>query len=453
MKQHHPSETAKFVGKHLHWAVAFRVALYCLFIVLTVFIGITEASEGESRNLIAKTADAIGLLAFVILALQFILASRLPWIERPFGLDRLMHFHRSMGVTVAALLIAHPLLMALSGEPDLLTKLLVPWPVQLGRVAVLVLFATVVVSIRRTALRISYERWRYWHNVAAVTVLILAFTHSFFVKGGIHTLLGRTFWILLVGIALVGWGYRHLRKWHRHQVGRYTVSRVVHEANSTWTLVLTAENGHSIPPHLPGQFAFIRMLGGYGAGEEHPFTIASSPEQEGLVFTVRNSGDFTDHIHELKPGTRVLVQGPFGRFSANLHSEERELVFIAGGVGITPFLSMIRSMHRSADWRSVTVLHACRAEADILLRDELSAIEKSAKGRLRLVHILSSPEKSWQGLRGHISGKLIEQQVGGLSEGRGFYICGPPRMMKAIEDDLKHMGISAQRIHSEKFAL
>ncbi len=453
MKQHHPSQTAKFVGKRLHWAVTFRIALYCLFIILTVSIGITEAPEGEAANLIAKIADATGLLAFGILSLQFILASRLPWVERPFGLDRVIRFHRSMGVTAGVLLIAHPSLMALSGEPDLLTKLFVPWPVQLGRVAVLVLFATVVISLRRTALRIPYERWRFWHNIAAIAVLIFAFTHSFFVKGGIHTLLGRTFWIMLVGIAFFGWGYRHLRKWHQHQEGRYTVSEVIHEATNTWTLVLTAENGHRIPSHLPGQFAFIKMLDGYGTGEEHPFTIASSPEQEDLVFTIRHSGDFTNRIHELRIGAKVLVNGPFGRFSANLYAEERELVFIAGGVGITPFLSMIRSMHRTTSWRTVTVLYACRTEAEILMNEELVAMEKSAQGRLRLVHILSSPDKSWQGLRGHISGHLIQQHVSGHSRERGFYICGPPRMMEDVEKDLEQMGVSAQRIHSEKFSL
>lgn len=393
MRGYRRSKTEKYVGKPLRRAIAIRIALYCSLIMFTVIVGITEGSGGEPLNVLAKTADAIGLLAFAILALQFIVASRLPWIERPFGLDRLIRFHRSMGVTVAALLVAHPTLMALSGEPELLTRLSVPWPVQLGRVAVLVLFATVVVSLKRAVLRIRYDRWRFWHNFAAIAVLSLAFTHSFFVKGGIHTLPGRMLWIVLVGISLAGWGYRSLQQWHQHHTGQYTVSRVIHEANNTWSLVLIAEDGQGIHFHLPGQFAFIRVLDGYGAGEEHPFTIASCPEQDDLVFTIRNAGDFTGQIHKLNPGTRVLVHGPFGRFSANLYPEERELVFIAGGVGITPFLSMIRSMERIADWRSVTVLHACRTETDMLMYEELTSIAKSAKGRLRLIHVLSSPEK------------------------------------------------------------
>jgi predicted ferric reductase len=448
----HFSRTAKFMGKHRQQAVAFRIAIYCFFIVLASGIGLTEASE-EAINPIAKTADAIGLLAFGILSLQFLLASRLPWIERPFGLDRLIRFHRSMGVTAAALLVAHPVLMTLSGEPELLTKLSVPWPVQLGRVAVLVLFATVVVSLRRTALRIPYERWRFWHNVAAVGVLGLAFTHSFFVKGGIHTLLGRIFWIVLVSIALLAWSYRHLREWHQHHGGRYLVSQVVPEANNTWTVVLKPEPGRRIPAHLPGQFAFIKVLEGYCGGEEHPFTIASSPEQGELVFTIRNSGDFTSRIYELIPDAKVLVHGPFGRFSANLYPEEKQLVFIAGGVGLTPFLSMIRSMHRTQNWRPVTLLYACRTQADLLMREELAAMEESSNGRLQLVHVLSSPEKTWQGLCGHINGDLILQHVTGSSTDRGFYVCGPPAMMKTVEQDLKHTGVSGSRIHSEHFAL
>lgn len=447
------SQTEKYIGEPLRRAIAIRIALYCVLIVLTTVIGITQGSEGEPPNVLAKIADTMGLLAFGILALQFIVASRLPWIERPFGLDRLICFHRSMGITVATLLVAHPSLMALSGEPALLTKLSVPWPVQLGRIAVLVLFATVVVSIRRAVFRIPYERWKTWHNAAAVAVLVLAFLHSFYVKGGIHTLPGRTLWIVLIGIALAGWGYRSLQQWHQHHAGRYTVSQVIQEDKKTWSLVLLAEDGNGIKPHAPGQFAFIKVLDGHGAGEEHPFTIASCPEQDELVFTIRNAGDFTNQINQLSPGTRVSVHGPFGRFSANLYSEERELVFIAGGVGITPFLSMIRSMERTADWRSVTVLHACRTEVDMLMRNELVAIERSGKSRLRVIHVLSSPEKSWQGPCGHITGDLIQQQVSGGLEGRGFYVCGPPRMMEAIEKNLKRIGVSPQRIHSEKFAL
>lgn len=451
--RHRSSKTAKFVGKQQRQAAAFRIALYCFFILLIGVIGLTEASEEESVNLLAKTADAIGLLAFGILALQFLLASRLPWIERPFGLDRLIRFHRSMGVTAATLLIAHPVLMTLSGEPELLTKLSVEWPVQLGRMAVLVLFATVVVSLRRTALRIPYERWRFWHNVAAVSVLGLAFTHSFFVKDGIHTRLGRGFWTVLVGSAFLAWGYRHLREWHQHHAGRYVVSQVLPEANNTWTVILKPQGGNRIPPHLPGQFAFIKVVHGYGAGEEHPFTIASPPEQEDLVFTIRNSGDFTSRIHQLKPGTKVSVHGPFGRFSAALYPEEIELVFIAGGVGLTPFLSMIRSMHHSRTWRPTTVLHACRTEADLLLRDELRAIEKSSQGQLRVMHVLSSPDDTWHGRRGHIDHKIIEEHLGESAAARGFYICGPSAMMKAVEQHLMQMGISQARIHSEKFAL
>jgi predicted ferric reductase len=449
----HSSATAKFVGKKVRQAAAFRIALYCFFILLAAVIGVTEASDEEAVNLLAKIADAIGLLAFGILCLQFVLASRLPWMERPFGLDRLIHFHRRMGVTAATLLVAHPVLMTLSGEPELLTKLSVPWQVQFGRLAVLVLFATVLVSLRRTALRIPYERWRFWHNVAAVLVLGLAFTHSFFVKDGIHRLVGRVFWIVLVAIALLAWSYRHLREWHLHHGGRYRVAQVAHEANNTWTLVLKAEKGHRIPRHLPGQFAFIKMVEGHGAGEEHPFTIASSPEQGELFFTIRTSGDFTSSIQELKAATKVSVHGPFGRFSASLYPEEKNLMFIAGGVGITPFLSMIRSMHHTGNWRPVTLLYACRTEADLLVREELSAIEESPNARLRLVHVLSSPGKTWHGLCGHVKGDLIRQHLAASLETQGFYVCGPPAMVKAVAQVLRQMGIPSHRIHSEKFAL
>lgn len=446
-------KTARLVGSRLLQAIILRIALYAFFILTGAFIGATEATEDESINVIAKVADVFGLFAFSILSLQFILSSRLPWMERPFGLDRLMRFHRRMGITAAVLLIVHPVLMALSGEPELLTKLFVPWPVQLGRVAVLVLFGTVVVSLRRTAMRIPFERWRFWHNVGAMTMLFLAFGHSFFVKNGIHTKLGRVFWSVLVATALAGWSYRYLREWHQHHAGRYTVARVIPEARNTWTLVLTPDDSRRIPLHLPGQFAFIELKQGAGAGEEHPFTIASSPEQRELAFTIRAAGDFTSRIEEFMPGTKVIVHGPFGRFSADLYPEETELVFIAGGVGLTPFLSMLRAMRSHGAMRPVTVLHACRNEQDLLMRQELAGMAESSAGLLRVVHILSSPDDTWQGLCGRIDGELIRQHLGEHSDARGFYVCGPPGMMTAAVVALRQLGISKARIHTERFAL
>lgn len=111
---------------------------------------------------------------------------------------------------------------------------------------------------------------------------------------------------MLVAMALAGWGYRHFREWHEHHPGRYTVARVIHEARNTWTLVLTPDDGRSIPAHLPGQFAFIELEDGPGAGEEHPFTISSSPEQKELGFTIRASGNFTNQIGEIAPAPALL---------------------------------------------------------------------------------------------------------------------------------------------------
>lgn len=446
-------KTGRLVGTRLQQAIILRTALYSIFILVAVLIGATEATEEESVNAIAKVADIIGLFALGIIALQFILSSRLPWIERPFGLDRLMRFHRTMGITAGVLLVAHPVLMTASGEPELLTELFVAWPIQLGRIAVLVLFTTVVVSVRRTALRIPFERWRFWHNVGAVSVLFLAFAHSFFVEGGIHTSLGRVFWSALAAAAVAGWSYRYLREWHEHHAGRYIVARVVPETRTTWTLVLTPDQGQKIPAHLPGQFAFIEFKDGPLAGEEHPFTIASSPEQEELSFTIRAIGDFTSRIAELPPGVKLIVHGPFGRFSANLYPEEEELVFIAGGVGLTPFLSMLRSMRHTGAARPATVLHACRTEQDMLMRQELAAMAEASQGLLRVVNVLSTPDENWKGLCGHVHGKLIADHVGEHSDARGFYICGPPGMMQAVSSELRKMGISRARIHTERFAL
>ena len=137
-----------------------------------------EGRHGEYRFL-PQLANNLALVGYTIVALQFILAARLKWIERPFGLDMIFAFHKPMALLAVVFLLAHPLLMAW-GEArwSLLNRLNVSWPIHVGRVALLCLVIIILVSSFRKLIHLEYERWRAWHNVLVVGVLVLGFVHS-----------------------------------------------------------------------------------------------------------------------------------------------------------------------------------------------------------------------------------------------------------------------------------
>jgi len=232
----------------------------------------------------------------------------------------------------------------------------------------------------------------------------------------------------------------------------YQIVSVAREIKNVWTLTFRPPDGLMRFSYLPGQFQFLTFDA--GAGEEHPFTISSSPTQEGChAATIKESGDFTRTVGTMRPGDLVAVQSPFGRFSYALYPEEHDLVFIAGGIGITPFMGMLRHMRDNRADKEVLLLYTNRTEADIAFREELDRISSQSSPRLSIVHILSRSGDAWDGQRGHIDRTLIQKKVIGDLRTKVFYLCGPPSMMTATIVVLLELGISSRRIRSERFAL
>lgn len=434
-------------------AVAVRVLSYVILLALPLIISaIFPAVEQTPRTWLELLADEFGLLGFAILCLQFVIAARLPWLERPFGLDRVFRFHRAAAMVAASLLIVHPTLMVANGEFDLVRKLNVAWPVQLGRLALLALLALVVTSAAWRAMRMPFESWRRLHNALALGLLTLAAAHSLLAGDDLKMWPMRAVWGALALAALAAYTY-HKRLWRMRREALYEVSEITQEARDAWTLLLKPAAG-IVFPYLPGQFHFITLHHAGTPSEEHPFTISSSPAERGAVAsTIKASGDFTARIGEVRVGDRAWVRGPFGRFSHLLHPRARRLVFIAGGVGITPFMSMLRYMRDSAEWRPTALLYANKAEVDILFRTELQALQAGSRGQLQVMHILSRPDTVWPGERGRLDVDRLERYATPSCRDAHIYLCGPPPMIRSTLALLHTMGVSDARIHCELFAL
>ncbi|NNM87221.1 MAG: oxidoreductase [Phycisphaerae bacterium] len=394
------------------------------------------------------------------MVLQFVMAARIPRLESPFGLDYLLRFHRAMGILAVLMLLAHPILLAWSANRWwLLTRLVVPWPVQLGRLALLALIVTVITAIWRQSLRMEYQRWRRWHGRMVVFILVLAFVHSLVLgiggrgRGDLAAWPVRAVWIALAACAVGVYVYHRWFHLFYHRKILHEVTHVKQESRDVWTLKFTPVSPGTKRVHVPGQFHYITLLTPNVPPEEHPFSISSSPASaDGVTSTIKIAGDFTALIPKIKPGDRAYIRGPFGRFSYLAGTPKRPLVLIAGGVGITPLMSMLRYLRDTRANRPALLVFVNRSQEDIIFREELAAMESLDRPQVRVVHVLSRPSADWQGCRGRLDRSMLAELLGGKVVEKDFYVCGPPTMAEATLRILREMGVPRSSIYSEQFS-
>ena len=355
-----------------------RLLMYAA-IVLSPLILVALLRPLTDHSFIYTVGKNLALVGFTIFALQFVLSARLKWIERTFGLNVLFQFHKAMAILASLLLISHPVLLAVGGHDwSLIFGPEVMWHIWLGRIALLIVLVHILLASCRFIIKLNYETWRFVHNLGAVLVLPLGFFHSWTAGGDFKIVWMKVLWSVLLFAAAASYlWHRVLRPvlLRRHP---YKVTDVREEADDVWTIKLAPSEGVRRFDYLPGQFHFLTFQRAPNLPvEEHHWTISSSPTAPGvLCSTIKESGDFTASIGKTKPGDTALVDGPFGRFSYALHPDEHEIVFIAGGIGITPLMSMLRHIRDTRAERTVTLLYANTSESDIVFRDELAEMER-----------------------------------------------------------------------------
>lgn len=432
-----------------------RIILYIVVLLLPFMVVATFHLKTEDvffHNL----GRCFAQLAFAIIVLQVVLASRLKWVESPFGLNLTFPFHRRLGACVAILLLLHPPLMALGGGGwHLLYGLNVDWFILVGKATLVLLLLNVSLSLWRIRLGVKFEKWRLWHDILGPLVLVLAFTHSWYASEDFKVRPMQVLWVTFLMVAVLLFIYHRLIRPLQLRDHLYRVLEVKQETPKVWTIKFAPPPGERRFDFLPGQFQFVTLFRGRGLPEEeHHFTIASSPTETGFhASTVKESGDFTTSIGQTKPGDTAAIQAPFGRFSYVFYPEARDLVLIAGGIGITPLMSNLRHMRDAKADRRVLLLYANRTESDIVFREELARMEIGTRPELRVAHILSKPGEDWQGETGHLDWEKLARLVGDRLATSTYFLCCPPPMIKGLMQNLLDLGVAEARIHFEYFSL
>jgi predicted ferric reductase len=428
---------------------AFWIGVYLLLTLAPLFILLIGPAP-RGRGFWTEFSVAIGFAAMAIMGMQFLITARYRHLTAPYGMDIMYHFHRQISWVALVLVVAHPIIIFCE-RPEMLRLLNVfeaPWRARCAVASVVALFAMIATSVWRRRLGMKYEAWRVLHGLLAVLAVGLAMAHIAMWGNYIGTPWKLAFWVLLTTFWIGSLAY--VRVWKPLVMLRrpYRVTAVQAEAGDVWTLAFEPE-GHPGFRFQPGQFAWVSIWNGPYGMHEHPFSFSSSAERDGSVtMTIKKLGDFTSTIKGVRVGQRAYLDGPYGAFSVD-RNRSPGFVFIAVGVGITPMMSMLRTLADRGNEQPLLLIYGSKTWDDVIFREELEEL----KGRLNLkvVHVISNPPESWQGECGRITNDLLARHLPGDRNIRDYFICGPDAMMDAVERSLTELGVSLAYIHSERY--
>jgi predicted ferric reductase len=379
---------------------------------------------------------------------------RSPWIEKIVGLDKLARIHRTNGKLALSCILIHPLLIALGYAmsakinfiQQYISLLLEYEDVWQAEVAVILFVITVGTSIYILRKKLKYESWYYVHLFNYLAIL-LAWGHQ--LENGADFQINQTFvyyWYALYafvfGNHLLFRFIRPIYLFHKHQ---FYVQKIVQEKKNVSSLYISGKQIEKFDVQA-GQFMILRFLTKGFWWQAHPFSLSQVSDGKTIRVTIKNVGDFTGDIPHIRPGTKVLIDGPYGVFT-EAAAKEKKIVLVAAGIGITPIRSLLEQM--VGNKKDIILLYANKRKDEIVFKEEIDTLAKKHKF---IVHYFLSQEK----VNGYISSRLsvekIEDLVKDLQK-RDIYICGPQLLTDSLRYQLLQKGIKKSLIHYEKFAL
>ena len=391
-----------------------------------------------------------GLLAGYTVIVLLALMARVPALERGVGTDRLARWHAMGGRYTVWLVIAHALLItwgysvtAHTGVVHQTKTLLVSYPdVLMATVAGLLFVGIGIVSARAARRRMRYETWYYLHFYTYLAIA-LAFSHQFADGAEFMTNLpARVVWsVLYAGVGCLLVWYRFvtpLRGAYRH---RLRVADVQREARGVVSVYIRGERLDELRAE-PGQFFRWRFLTRDLAWAANPYSLSAPVRPDLIRITVKDSGRHSAALRRLRPGTRVLAEGPYGAFTAG-RRRRRRVLLLAGGVGITPIRALFETL--PGDPGDITLVYRTAKRADLVFEQELTQI---ASARGAATHYVVGSHTGPGG--DPLSPAGLTRIVPGIAD-HDVYVCGPEGMMTAAMAALREAGVPRRHIHHESF--
>lgn len=412
------------------------IALVILNIV--VWLVFPPVNHGEPNFLRRYVGEVIGSNNIVLMAISLFLSTRPKWAEKYFGgLDKMYMTHRHTATAAFLLIFVHVLTVPITTTGWLLGN-------YLGVIAFAGIVSIVLITL---APRIpflnrltggDYEDWKKLKRFIGI-FFILAFFHSLTVDA-LDARIAITWVMIWFIIGTVSYLYTEVfggifKKFIPHRV------EAVKHPNPSSTEVTLRPKQRPMPKHRSGQFLFVRFPHDKELNESHPFTISSAPAEDVLRLTIKASGDFTRELFaKLEEGADAIIEGPYGMF--NYRTGGPKQIWIAGGIGLTPFLSFMRDMDGNLA-HDVDLYYTVRHPEEAIFVDEINAA--AMKNPRLKVHIRYTAKE------GSLTIDEIVKNAGGDVRAHHVYMCGPPPMMQAFEKKFLVLGMPKENLHYEEF--
>jgi predicted ferric reductase len=414
-----------------------------LFILLLVFmnlaIWLTFPPIPDGRPTYARiyAGDILGSTVIILMACALFLSTRPKWAEPFFGgLDKMYMTHKRVAVSAFMLLFVHLLTVPISVQNLRLGNYLAMIAF-LGIVTLVLVTLSPRIPILSRLTNASYDGWRKVHRFMGI-FYALGFFHSLTVDA-LKAPVPINWLTVIFYFGLACYLYTEVFGGIFKKRHKYIVETVNHPNHSTTEIVLRAQDKNLT--YRSGQFLFIRFPEDKVLDEPHPFTISSAPSETSVRVTVKAVGDFTRYLFSnLKEGMRAVIEGGHGEFNYKRGGEKQ--IWLAGGIGITPFLSFLRDM-KSDLKHDVHFYYTVRTKEEALFVDE---IETVAKQNPRL-----KPHVRFSATDGSLTIDHIVENAGGNVSGHHVYMCGPFPMVKAFEEKFLALGLPGEHIHYEEF--
>lgn len=413
----------------------------------SVLISTTRSQLSAPGGLATFVGSLTGLVGTYLALVMVLLVSRIPAIERVLGQDGLLRWHRRLAPWPLSLIVLHSVLVTYGYAEAARTGVLHEIGILLGNyttllvamIALVMMAGIGIVSIRAIRCRLRRETWWSLH-LFMYLALSLAFVHEIalgpsFVGHPLAVALWSAAWAATAGLVIA---YRFGLPVWRTLHHRLRVVEVQPEAPGVVSLVCAGRNLDRLAIS-GGQFLLWRFLSRGMWWQAHPFTVSSRPQPPHLRLTVKAVGDYSAALANVRPGTKVAIEGPYGAFTAHTR-RMRRVALIAGGIGVTAARALLEDMPRRSE--PIVVLRASREEA-LVLDGEVEGLARQRRGRVERV----------LGPRDEVSLHRVIPRFVPDFRTRDFYVSGPDGFVEEVRTVLAELRVPNEAVHYEAYSL
>lgn len=417
------------------------VILSLIPVIIWAFMEPLGSRFFDLNTITTSLGQIFGLMGMVLFSINLILSGRFKFLDKYFdGLDKVYMYHSKIGTLAFSLILFHPIFLVIKYITFSLKQaalFFVPFvniPITWGIISLLIMIILISFTFY---IKLKYNVWKMSHKFM-ILAFMFAILHTIFIYSDIsrnnflkYYVLSFAFVGLFVGIRQALLSKYFIKKF------KYKIKNVSQLNPDILEIEMEGENKKM--DFKPGQFAFFSFIGESVSSESHPFSISSSNKEETLKITVKNLGDYTSLLKNLKKGDDVTVDGPYGNFSYK-KIENKNQIWIAGGIGITPFYSMAKSLDEGYQ---VDLYYSIREGKEAVYQKEFEEItEKNSDFKFNL----------WDAKqKGYINSGLISNISKGLND-KDIFLCGPPVFMESLKNQFLSLGVDIKRIHYENFS-